>query len=41
MGDAAILYEKGGDIERAAALHIKNQDFRAAGPLMQQVCTYK
>ena len=41
MSDAAILHEKGGNIERAALLHIKNKDFRTAVPLMEQVLVYE
>jgi len=41
VADAAILHDKGGNIERAALLYIKTKDFRAAAPLMEKVTTPK
>ena len=41
FGDAARMYEKGGSLEKAAAIYIQTKDFDSATPLMTTIKTAK
>lgn len=39
--DAALLYTKGGQFEKAAQVYIQNKNYKAAEPLMKKIVSPK